>query len=91
MEKYIINYHTGAGNQEVEVKDLDEAKEIAEEGIRYTQMNVSIETPEGEEVTVARWSGVRPDEEDEEAGIVLVEIGGEGFYLRWSDELENMS
>lgn len=85
MEKYFINYHTGAGNQEVEVVDLNEAKEIAKEGINYTQQNVSIENLKGEVITIARWYGVKPNEDDWS----LEEIGG-GFYQLWSDELENM-
>jgi hypothetical protein len=81
MEKYIINYHTGAGNEEVEVYDLDEAKELAKEGIAYTQEKVTIETLEGEVITTARWYGVKPQEDDS----VLVEVGG-GFYQAWDDE-----
>lgn len=86
MEKYFINYHTGAGNQEVEVYDLDEAKQIAKEGIGYTQENVTIETTEGEVVTTAIWFGVKPEEDD---STVLEEIGG-GHYQLWTDELENI-
>lgn len=82
MEKYIINYHTGV-KHEVEVDDLNEAKTIAQEGISYTQENVSIEK-DGEVITIARWYGVKPAEDDD----VLEVIGG-GFYQRWSDELEN--
>lgn len=87
MEKYIINYHTGVGNQEVEVNDLSEAKEIAKEGINYTQQNVSIEDAEGNTVTTATWYGVEPSEEDED---YVLEIIGGGFYQIWDDELENM-
>ena len=84
MEKYTINYHTGI-TEEVEVNDLDEAKEIAKEGIRYTQQNVSIES-EGTVITVSRWNGVEPSEEDIEDGNVLETIGG-GFYGMWNEEL----
>lgn len=85
MEKFIINYHTGAGNEEVEVEDLNEAKEIAKEGMAYTQQNVTIETPQGEVITTSTWYGVEPSEED----YVLETIGG-GFYQLWDDELGNM-
>lgn len=79
MEKYIINYHTGV-THEIEVHNLQEAQEEALNGIAYTQENVSIETLEGEVLSVARWYGVRPDEDDD----VLTEIGG-GFYSAWSE------
>lgn len=81
MTKYTINYHTGV-SEEVEVMDLQEAKELAYNGISYTQENVSIEQ-DGEVITTAYWYGVVPSEDDE----VLVEIGG-GHYQTWSDELE---
>lgn len=82
MEKYFINYHTGTGNQTVNVYDLNEAKEIAKEGITYTQENITIETLDGEVITTSRWWGVSPNEDD----IVLEVIGG-GFYSIWDDEL----
>lgn len=83
MEKFTINYHTGV-TQEIEVYDLNEAKEVAKEGISFTQENVSIEQ-DGETLAVAQWYGVKPSEEDE----VLETVGG-GFYQRWSDEMENL-
>lgn len=86
MEKYFINYHTGAGNEIIEVNDLDEAKEIAFDGIAYTQSDITIETLEGEVITKAKWWGVIPDEDvaDED---VLTTIGN-GYYQVWSDEYE---
>ncbi|MED4352196.1 hypothetical protein P9265_07585 [Schinkia azotoformans] len=81
MEKYIINYHTGVMKQ-VEVESLNEAKEIAKEGIAYTQENVTIESEGGEVITAANWYAVEPEEDDE----VLVQVGG-GFYQVWTDEL----
>lgn len=83
---YTVNFNTGAGNQEANT--LEEAKQLAVEGISYTQENITIEK-DGEAITTARWYGVEPSEEDYEAGIVLEEIGG-GHYALWSDELENM-
>ncbi|OMF35251.1 hypothetical protein BK133_11115 [Paenibacillus sp. FSL H8-0548] len=81
MENYIINYNTGI-TEEVSVADLQEAKEIAKAGINYTQQNITIESLNGEEITTARWCGVRPSEEDE-----VLEIIGGGFYQTWSDDL----
>lgn len=81
MAKYIINYHTGV-TEEVEVKDLNEAKDLAQEGMSYTQEKVTIESSDGKVITTAYWYGVEPDEDD----AVLVNVG-EGFYQQWSDEL----
>lgn len=82
VEVFFINYHTGAGNETVMVNDLQEAKEIAKEGIRYTQQNVTIENVNGDVICTARWYALSPEEEDH----VLEHIGG-GFYQIWDDEL----
>lgn len=79
MATYTINYHTGV-TEEFE-GTLEGAKQSALEGISYTQEHVSIDQ-DGEQVTIARWVGVEPDEDDE----VLVRVG-DGFYQTWSDEL----
>ncbi|OPH62185.1 hypothetical protein BC351_00560 [Paenibacillus ferrarius] len=79
MEKYIINYHTGIKN-EVEVNHLLEAQELAFDGIAYTQENITIETLKGEVLSIARWHGTEPDEDDD----VLCEVG-KGFYSLWSE------
>lgn len=86
MGKYIINYHTGAGDSFVWVNGLNEAKEAAIDGMSYTQENVTIETLDGEIITKAVWYGVEPEEDDEH---VLLRIGN-GFYQTWIDELENI-
>lgn len=83
MKKFVINYHTGVKN-EVTANDLEDVKQIALEGISYTQENVSIEDSEGNVLTVARWYGVVPEEDDQ----VLVQIGDFGFYQLWEDELD---
>ncbi|PGL78091.1 hypothetical protein CN931_24085 [Bacillus sp. AFS054943] len=81
MEKFIVNYHTGV-TEEVEVNDLNEAKEVAKEGIAYTQEKITIETLDGGVITTAYWYGVSPQEDDD----VLENVSG-GFYQKWSDEL----
>ncbi|WP_242503586.1 hypothetical protein [Bacillus albus] len=63
MEKYIVNYHTGV-TEEVEMNGLSEAKKVAEDGIAYTQENITIETLDGEIITTAYWYGVSPQEDD---------------------------
>lgn len=85
MEKYFINYHTGAGNQTVNVYDLDEAKEMAQEGIRYTQENVTIEDESENVIAITRWYGIRPESWEHEEGLVLEEIGG-GYYSMWEEQ-----
>lgn len=82
MEKFTINYHTGV-IEEVEVEDLAEAKAIAEEGMAYTQENVTIEQ-DGEVITTSYWCPVPAEDEDE----VLFDFGDFGFYQPWTDELE---
>ena len=80
---YIVNFNTGAGNQEVTT--LEEAKQVAVDFMTYTQRDITIETEDGEVIATARWYGYKPTEEEREAGLVLEEIGG-GFYARWDDE-----
>ncbi|MED1107665.1 hypothetical protein [Bacillus paramycoides] len=82
MEKYIVNYHTGV-REEVEVNDLNKAKEIAKEGIAYTQEKITIEKLDGAVITTSYWYGVTPQDDDE----ILEQIGNYGFYQMWSDEL----
>lgn len=77
----VINYHTGIKDS-VTVANLDEAKQIAADGIAYTQEKITIENESGEVLTESRWYGVAPDEDDD-----VLERIGEGFYQAWSDEL----
>lgn len=81
MEKFVINYHTGVTDT-VEVNDLDQAKELAKEGMAYTQEKVTIETEDRVVITTAHWYSITPEEDDQ----VLVTVG-EGFYQTWTDEL----
>lgn len=81
MRKFIINYNTGAGNREVEgASNLEEVKALAIQGISYTQENISIEDESGNVLSVARWYGVEPEEDDD-----VLEIVGNGFYAEWQD------
>lgn len=83
MAKFTIDYNTGI-TDEVEVTDLAEAKKIAEEGMAYTGQNVIIKDENGEAVTESRWWPHAPNPDED---FVLVQIGNEGFYEVWSDEL----
>lgn len=79
MENYTINYQNGF-TKEFE-GSLREAEIEAQEGMTYTQCNVSIEK-DGDIMTVSIWYGIKPTEEDYENDNVLEEIG-EGFYANW--------
>ncbi len=80
MNKYYINYRTGAGDEYIE-GTLDEAKKVAEDRLSYTQQDVKIQTEDGEDVAVLRWYGVAPAEDD----VVTAMFGDYGFYGEWLD------
>lgn len=77
MKKYYINYNTGAGNFEFE-GTLEEAMKAAEEGLCYTQQNVSIEL-DGEQVAYLPWWGAQPEEDE----VVTCQFGSFGYYGEW--------
>ena len=78
MKRYIINYHTGAGNLKIETDDIQHVKEVAKNGMTYTQENVTIEDVEGNVLFVSRWYGIYPEEYDRPLAIF-----GNGFYEEW--------
>lgn len=75
--KYYINYHTGAGNEEI-TGTLAEAMEVAEKGLAYTQQPVTIHC-DGEEVARLPWWGTVPTDDDS----VTAAFGDFGFYGEW--------
>lgn len=77
MKNYFINYHTGAGNFELE-GTLDDAMKAAEESISFTQQNVSIEL-DGEVVAYLPWWGIQPKVQD----VITCQFGNFGFYGEW--------
>lgn len=85
MKNLIINFNNGF-TTDVEVQDLNEAKEIAEEQMSYTQQNVTIQTEDGQVLAVSRWYGYEATEEEKEDGVVLAEFGNSGFYAIWEEE-----
>ena len=79
METDVIDY--GLGNtEEVTVIDAEKAKEVAQDGMSYTQRSVWIRDTNGNDVAVSHWYGTAPSDEDG----VLCEIGG-GYYTDWWD------
>lgn len=78
--KYYVNYGTGAGNRTVE-GSLEEAMQVAEDGLTYTQQSVHIQNEDGDEVAWLPWYGVAPEEED----VVTCRFGDSGFYGEWHE------
>ena len=85
MKNLIINFNNGF-TIDVEVEDLNEAKEIAEEQMSYTQQNVTIQNEDRQLLAVSRWYGYEATEEEKEDNLVLVEFGNSGFYGIWEEE-----
>jgi uncharacterized membrane protein YdfJ with MMPL/SSD domain len=80
MEKYMVNYGTGAGNSYHAT--IDEAKAAAKDGMTYTQQSVKIiDTDTDDVVSVSRWWSVAPTDESD----VLCQIGSFGYYADWQD------
>ena len=80
MEKYLVDFGTGAGNKEFDT--IEEAKKYAEENISYTEKSISIWGVEGEEynpILTSAWV-----ERGTGQGIKkLARIGTEGYYKDW--------
>lgn len=76
--KWFINYHTGAGDVTFDGTE-EQAKAKADEGISYTQQDVTIESDEGR--YIRRWYGSTASDEDEINDII--KFGDSGFYDEW--------
>lgn len=91
MNKYYINYGTGAGNFEVE-GTLEQAMKEAENGVAYTQKSVRIEITIEDEygnkfprtIAVLPWYEYEPEENEK----VTCQFDEFGFYGEW-EVLEN--
>jgi len=80
MEKYMVDYGTGAGNSYHAT--IDEAKIVAKNGMAYTQQSVKIvDTTTDSLVAISRWWSVAPNDESE----VLCQFGSSGYYADWQD------
>lgn len=85
MAKYYIEYGTGDGNEWVE-GTLEEAMEIADKGVGYTQSGVEIQDEDGEPIVKRKWWGYEfdpetdPTDEDE-----IISFGSYGFCGPWED------
>lgn len=78
---YKINYHTGAGDKEVD-GSLRDAMRAADAGAAYTQQNISIEDENGNEVAFRPWCGTTAEIEDQQNPI---QFGSFGYYGDWQE------
>ncbi len=77
-----VNYHTGAGNFEVDGNDLDSAKAQADAGAAYTQSPISIEDDEGYPLAIRAWCGTLEGIED---AVNPIQFGDFGYYADWDN------
>lgn len=80
MEKYYIDYGTGAGNEWVE-GSIDEAKKAADDGATYTQCDIVISDENEDEIIRRKWYGYKLSEDDDVTD--PIEFGDFGFYDDW--------
>ena len=83
--KLYINYNLGKGNMWVNVNDLEEAKDMADENATYTQKNITIEDLAGNVLLQRKWwnfAYTPLDGYDEDAK--PLEFGELGYYSDWS-------
>lgn len=79
---YRVDYQTGAGNFVSAKGNLDDVKDDADEGARYTQQSIVIyNDADGEEITRRPWSSVLDGWEDCDNPIRYGEFG---YYGDWT-------
>jgi hypothetical protein len=79
-ETYILK--SGQWEGRIDAKDLDEAKEIADENISYNQASMVICDAEGSALCSRTWVGCLDGIEDNENPI---QYGDYGYYADWQD------
>jgi hypothetical protein len=79
MERYYINFGTGAGNRYAD--SLEEAMEVADESASYTQRSITILDSDDNVVAVRGWCGCRDGIEEE---LDPIDFGDFGYYGDWS-------
>lgn len=87
MRKYLINYHTGAGNLIIDGA-LEEAMIEADEGAAYTQTDYDVCDPENPDkvYAVRRWWGVKYNDNPEDNDVLEQDpicFGDYGYYSDW--------
>lgn len=82
MNKYYVDYSTGAGDFVVK-GSLKEAMKHADEGIAYTQKSVFIKDYDTHEnVAMRQWYAVPPGSNVENSKNII-EFGNFGYYGDW--------
>lgn len=82
MEKYYINYGTGAGNEWT--NSIEEAMKIAKENCAYTQCNIKIQDENHKDLYKSLWIGIKYDpNEDQDEPIAI--FGNFGYYTAWTE------
>lgn len=83
MDKYYIDYGTGAGNEWAPT--VEAAKKIADNGAAYTQRAIVIEDESGQEIARRQWWGVRYDPgETDEKETDIIDFGDFGYFGAWN-------
>lgn len=86
--KYILE--SGFWTNEIIAKNLEEAKEMADEEISYNQESMTIKNEEGKTIAWRRWWGYEMPEEDDpdyDPDIMddAITYGEFGFYTNWEE------
>ncbi len=85
MEKYFINYHTGAGNEHAQT--LEEAMKKADKGAAYTQQDITIEDNNNTVILRRRWCGIAYNPETADDSIQdIIQFGKFGYFAAWEEE-----
>ena len=79
---YFINYHTGAGNTTDDFDSLFDAMLDADDGVSYTQGNITIEDAKGGIIAQRSWFGYKYDPDEDECENPI-KFGSFGFYADW--------
>lgn len=84
MERYYINYGTGAGNEYVDGY-LEDAQRVADEGATYTQCSITIYAVnsngdiDDNPICERTWWGVAYDGDESD----VIDFGSFGHYGAW--------
>ena len=81
MKQFTVNYGQGNIEEREATSAWELAEEITNEGLPYNQSSVKILDTDDNEVLVADWYGVEPEEDDE----VMQQYGTFGFYTPWRE------
>lgn len=81
MKQFRVNYGQGNFEEREAISVWQLSEEITNEGLPYNQSSVKILDQEGNELLIADWYGVEPEEDDE----ILQQYGTFGFFTPWRE------